>query len=112
MYFAFIDSYSYLLLQVQPTIVNVQNERMTLSLLTTPSIKIKPLLVGEEVNATVCKILENGMEVQVQNKNVLAFIPLHHLSVNYDLNSILLGMYVKLTHIPMYRFYLCNFGNQ
>lgn len=72
---------------------------MTLSLLETVVNKIKPLLIGDEVNVVVSKVKEDGLEVQVQNKNLQAFIPLHHLSVNYDLNSVLLGKFHKVTNV-------------
>lgn len=66
---------------------------MTLSLLPLEVGKVKPVHVGEEVNVTVCKVNNDGIEVQVKNKNLQAFIPLHHISVSYDLNSALLSRY-------------------
>lgn len=51
------------------------------------------LKIGEEVSGTITSIQEKGLLVNVVDKNVQAFLPLHHLSVNYDLNPTLLSMF-------------------
>lgn len=47
--------------------------------------------LGEEVSGTVTKILKKGLFVNVAHKNIEGFVPLHHLSINYDLNPLLLS---------------------
>lgn len=49
------------------------------------------LKIGQEVSGTITSIDEEGLRVKVDGKNVEAFMPLHHLSVNYDLNHLLLS---------------------
>lgn len=64
-------------------------------------IKQGKLKIGEEVSGTITSIQEKGLLVNVVDKNVQAFLPLHHLSINYDLNPTLLSMFLfSMQNIP------------
>lgn len=70
--------------------------------------KNKELLkIGDEYSGTITSIQENGLLVNVSNINVQAFLPLHHLSVNYDLNHKLLRMSFRL--VSIYKYKLCDY---
>lgn len=48
---------------------------------------------GKEVSGIITSIQDNGLRINIIDKNIQAFIPLHHLSVNYDLNPLLLSTF-------------------
>lgn len=47
--------------------------------------------IGQKVSGTITRIERTGLIVNVIESNEEAFIPLHHLSVTYTLNSTLLS---------------------
>lgn len=57
----------------------------------------KKVNIGDTVSGTITRILANkGIVVKLDGKGVQAFMPLHHLSVSYDLNHALLSMFISL----------------
>lgn len=55
--------------------------------------KATKLKIGQEVSGIITRVQAKGLHIKIDGKDVEAFMPLHHLSVNYDLNSALLGMF-------------------